>query len=229
MALDAIPSPLRHHQLVAGNQPDGIRDVLDAIYDRVRHPSPEKFQRLVSLRIPEYLSQVSSILTQRSAGKELAVTERQTARTGAFDRTFQGEDLDLTVVNFQPRRDPEDMSGVTIVNASGDWMIEIDVESPLRGMRHAADMRFRRGDADRGGQVMFRVDSGEVARHEEVIDLATVRHEKYVVEYLVFQHVSRVAKIQVRPLDDHARQDGAFCLDSVSVYSLPRGGAVPAT
>jgi hypothetical protein len=76
---------------------------------------------------------------------------------------------------------------------------------------------------------MFRVDSGEVARHEEVIDLATVRHEKYVVEYLVFQHVSRVAKIQVRPLDDLARQDGAFCLDSVSVYSLPRGGAVPAT
>jgi hypothetical protein len=116
------------------------------------------------------------------------------------------------------------MSGVAIVNGAGDWIIEINVESPLRGQRHTIDMRFRRGSPEAQGRIAFRVDSGEVHRHEEIIDLSQVRHHKYVVEYLGFRHNSRVAKVTIRPIDDDARVPGVFCLDSVSVYSLPHGG-----
>jgi hypothetical protein len=69
------------------------------------------------------------------------------------------------------------------------------------------------------------VNSGEIEKNEEIIDLETVRHQKYVVEYLIFSQISRVAKVHIEPLDEEARQTGAFCLDSVSVYSLPRGNS----
>jgi hypothetical protein len=230
MPLDDIPAPLRHHQLATGDDAEGIRDVLETVYDRIEQPRTrrEKFQRLVSLRVPDYLAEVNTVLSQRSVvdRSDSGSPEPLARYLAPYDKTFQGEDLDLTIVNFTPKDDPEDMSGVTIVNGPGDWMIEIDVESSLRGARHAADMRFRRGDATGGGHVLFRIDSGEVEKHEEIVDLSTVRYEKYVLEYLVFRHVSRVAKIQIRPIDQPAKQPGAFCLDSVSVYSLPRGIAV---
>jgi hypothetical protein len=82
-------------------------------------------------------------------------------------------------------------------------------------------MRFRPASAEASGTVMFRVDSGDVARHEELIDLSTVRSHKYSVEYLAFRHNSRIAKITIRPVDDAARAANTFCLDSVSVYSVP--------
>ena len=85
------------------------------------------------------------------------------------------------------------------------------------------DVRFRRDLPTARGLISFRVDSGDVAKQEEIIDLSRVRHEKYSVEYLMFRHISRIAKVVIRPLDEDARRARSFCLDSVSVYSLPHG------
>jgi TIR domain len=227
---DEIPDPLRDRQLAAGDSEVGISGALEAIYGRIQRPSAEKFHRLLRLRVPEYLNEVRSILDERRAA--LAVAREDMAPPLAarefYDKTFQAEDLDLTIVNFEAFTDPEDLSGVAIRNKAGDWILEIDVESPLRGMKHAADIRFRRGRPDAGGKVLLRVDSGQLGKHEEIVDMATVRHNKYVVDYLIYEQVSRVAKIQIRPLDDDARQAEVFCMDSVSVYSLPRGGGLTA-
>lgn len=221
LPLDSVPAPLRHQQFVDGARASGITDILEMMHAHVQRPGKLKFEQLLELKVPEYLRNVSAILAERRVPKAIAAPS--TTR-GVYHKTFQGEDLDLTVVNFTTLQDPDDMSGVAIVNGAGDWIIEIDVESPLRGQRHTADLRFRRSSPSVRGLIAFSVDSGEVHRHEEVIDLSQVRHHKYVVEYLAFRHNSRVAKVTIRPVDDEARKPGVFCLDSVSVYSLPHGG-----
>jgi hypothetical protein len=112
---------------------------------------------------------------------------------------------------------------MTITNDAGDWMIEIDVESPLRGQTHTVEIRYRRRDEHGSGHIELRVESGELIEHREIIDLSTVRWTKYVMEYLTFHHKSRIAKIVMRPVDEPARREEVFCLDSVSVFSVPHG------
>jgi hypothetical protein len=215
-----IPGPLRHLQVVDGRSAEGINDLLRILHRRVQRPSPAKFDELLRLKVPNYLRAVSKRLRER---QDVTPASEGTGKA-FYDRTYQGEDLDLNLVNFTSVPDPEDTSGTTITNNPGDWMIEIDVESPLRSERHTVEIRYRRRDATGGGRIELRVESGELTEHREVIDMANVRYHKYVMEYLTFRHNSRIAKVVIRPLDEEARREAVFCLDSVSVYSIPHGG-----
>jgi hypothetical protein len=224
IALDEIPGPLRNRQAASGGRAEGVTDLLQMLYERVQRPSLSKFQRLLGPRVSEYLQEVALFLQDRPLVASGDVVRTSKANISIYEKVFQGEDLDLNTINFSQREDPKDTSGVAIGNSAGDWVIEIDVESPLRGMRHAIDVRFRRGTSASKGKIWIGVDSGEVEKHEEIIDLATLRYDKYVVEYLIYRHVSRIAKVGIRPLDDDAKQADTLYLDCVSVYSLPRGG-----
>jgi hypothetical protein len=224
--MDEIPAPLRNRQAVNGDRMEGVTDLLQMLYERVQRPSLNKFQRLLEPRVSEYLQEVNSFLQKRAKATVDGLSGISLANSGLYEKVFQGEDLDLTTVNFVRREDPRDTSGVAISNNVGDWVIEIDVESPLRGMRHAVDVRFRRGTPTAKGKIRIGVDSGEVEKHEEIIELSALRYDKYVLEYLIYRHVSRIAKVSIRPLDDDARQADVFFLDCVTVYSLPRGGQI---
>jgi TIR domain len=134
LPLAALPAPLLQRQAVLGDDASAIRDVLLTLHQTIKRPSQEKFLRLVDTAMQDYLGQVERLLRERSGGEQSA------GQPQLYTKTFEGEDLDLNVTNFVARADPEDMSGVAIVNNDGEWIIEIDSESPLRRQRHVAEV-----------------------------------------------------------------------------------------